>query len=426
MDDLTSTKHDHSQNSHHLEDPVIIKYQDLMIDPENATLIFHPLFSKAFGGLESSNPSTSSNAPLGLIAISGIPSFVNQKQNLFQKVYKLANLPDSYLETNLTDPRSMYNAGWSRGKEKLGDKPDQHKASFYFNPVTDLPGSKEDREQYPTSYPCNLWPENSLVEGFKDSATGLGCLMKKVVAMFAGHLDVFVRNCHINQMEKGKNSVDRDLENLKSSFCMSMGKEMKQTEKVKGRILYYFPLPKKGSLSSVNKADSWIGWHCDSGFLTALAGDAYLLHETGEFMEPNLVDPQAGLHVLDRNSVVRKINIPQHCMGIQIGECLQILSGGMVVATPHCVKGADPNWMNSSNECEKMPVARISFPCFIDTVPSFSLSAPKWCPRNEVLKKSIKSNKIPPLEKRWINDGMAFGEFLQKTFSMYYDWSLKV
>eukprot|EP00957_Ditylum_brightwellii_P065271 4950814-Ditylum_brightwellii.AAC.1 len=56
---------------------------------------------------------------------------------------------------------------------------------------------------------------------------------------------------------------------------------MKQTEKAKGRLLYYFPLDNGEVKDDVNNAKddadiaeySWIGWHNDSGFLTALAGD---------------------------------------------------------------------------------------------------------------------------------------------------------
>ena len=35
----------------------------------------------------------------------------------------------------------MYNVGWSHGKEKLGDKPDFAKGSFYANPLFDEPGT---------------------------------------------------------------------------------------------------------------------------------------------------------------------------------------------------------------------------------------------------------------------------------------------
>jgi hypothetical protein len=36
---------------------------------------------------------------------------------------------------------SMYNVGWSHGKEKLGDTPDFAKGSFYANPLYDEPGT---------------------------------------------------------------------------------------------------------------------------------------------------------------------------------------------------------------------------------------------------------------------------------------------
>jgi hypothetical protein len=48
----------------------------------------------------------------------------------------------------------------------------------------------------------------------------------------------------------------------------------------KGRLLYYFPLSEEESKNAGD--DSWIGWHNDSGFLTALAGDMYVNDTTGE------------------------------------------------------------------------------------------------------------------------------------------------
>mmetsp|Transcript_20348 Transcript_20348/g.56608 ORF Transcript_20348/g.56608 Transcript_20348/m.56608 type:complete len:142 (-) Transcript_20348:97-522(-) len=112
----------------------------------------------------------------------------------------------------------------------------------------------------------------------------------------------------------------------------------------------------------------------------------------------------AGLYVVDRKNQVRQVRLPSDCMGIQIGECTQILTGGAVIATPHCVKGAPT-------------VARTSLACFIDTPPTYLLEGPAVS--NDHLDSS--SSRVPPLSKRW-KDGMSFGEFLEKTFKMYYDF----
>ena len=428
---------------------VIIDYEDLLSDPEepSSKVKLYPLLTRAFGSKTYGNsnsvsePSPPHPPPLGLIAIRNIPTFVSKKQKLFQKIFNLATLPQDYLEGNLTDAKSLYNAGWSHGKEKLGRNatPDLSKASFYFNPITDVPGTEEERDLYPASYPCNIWPDESVTPGFEDCAKSLGCLMKDVVVLLARHIDVFVSDVIENSDESKRKLV-------------KIGAEMEKTEKVKGRILYYFPLDiengsaeekctNKTTNTITKKEDSWIGWHNDSGFLTALAGDAYIDHTTGKILDKKYVDPSAGLHVMDRNGTVVKVDIPEDCMGIQIGECLQIVTGGAVVATPHCVRGADPYYKYTDIEDEnnlkvKNNVARISFPCFIDTIPSFPLSVPGGCKREDVIKSTVRSARsvddtsssysiVPPLEDRWVKDGMEFGVFLQKTFAMYYDWSLK-
>jgi isopenicillin N synthase-like dioxygenase len=99
-----------------------------------------------------------------------------------------------------------------------------------------------------------------------------------------------------------------------------------------------------------------------------------------------------------------------------MGECVQILTGGTVVATPHCVRGAKSDG--------NLAVARISLPCFIDTPPNVPLCMPpRGCTRDQVLSAGVGTTRVPPLSARWTEDGMAFGDFLQKTFSLYYNWS---
>jgi isopenicillin N synthase-like dioxygenase len=278
---------------------------------------------------------------------------------------------------------SLYNAGWSHGKEKLkANTPDTAKASFYFNPVVDVPGSAEDREKYPVSYPINKWPQKTL-PNLEPAAKRLGCLMKGVAVHLSKHIDAYAHS-----------------HNPKYPPQM-LYNTLKDTEKVKGRLLYYYPLPE----STPESEDSWIGWHNDSGYLTALAGDIYM-DPSGKILTES-PSPSAGLYIVDGNNNVCKVDLPSDCMAIQMGECTQIVTGGAVVATPHCVKGA-PN------------LARVSLVCFIDTPPSTQLSVPEGSTSDTVLAKT--SVRVPPLADRWAND-MTFGDFLQKTFEMYYEWN---
>jgi len=238
----------------------------------------------------------------GVIGISDVPGFENARNNLLSCAHKLAHLPSDAL-TKLEDPKSLYNAGWSHGKEKLGDKPDLAKGSFYFNPLSDLPGTEEGRKKYPLSYPINIWPKDE-IPSLEPAAKKLGIIMHECCIGVAGHIDRYVAS--------KLPGYDADL----------MESAMKKTDKAKGRLLYYFPMePKSGE-----KQEAWIGWHNDSGFLTALAGDMYVDDETGEVCE--CPDEEAGLYVINRLGKEVKVNIPKNCMAIQLGECTQIVTGG--------------------------------------------------------------------------------------------------
>jgi hypothetical protein len=196
---------------------------------------------------------------IGILAVRGVPGFVQAKDAFLPMAHTLAKeLPESYREEHLTDPASLYNAGWSFGKEKLGhDKPpDTAKGSFYYNPVTDVPGTEEDRIKYPYSYPCNKWPNEHLLPRFRANANTIGLILRDVSLEVAKKLDVFVASrLHLRQQS--------------DSRMVSLFHNLKNTDKVKARLLYYFPLVSDPSDSNadsmgLSKAmpsdieDSWV------------------------------------------------------------------------------------------------------------------------------------------------------------------------
>jgi isopenicillin N synthase-like dioxygenase len=326
----------------------------------------------------------------GVIGIRNVPGFVAAKRAVLSQAFTLSHLPEASLKA-LEDPASLYNAGWSHGKEKLGDKPDFSKGSFYFNPLTDVAGTPEERAQFPVSYPVNRWPSEEM-PGLEPACKELGQLMKAVASDMAAHIDSYVcSRC--------------------PEYQPVLGAAMRDTDKAKGRLLYYFPVPPPSEGADL-KSDSWIGWHNDSGFLTCLAGDMYVDEDTG--LEIPCPDPAAGLYVTDRNGNDVKVDIPADCLAIQLGECVQILSGGTVRATPHCVRGA------VSPPGSSVRVARVSHPVFVDTKPTFVLSSSNK--REQVLQSAV-TNKVPPLGERWLADNQTFGDFLAKTFEKYYESS---
>ena len=345
---------------------VTISYADVI----NANVDVNDAISAAYGP-----------EGLGVIIISDVPDWQDLTKRTIPLAHKLVNLGPEILKSLEHEP-SLYNSGWSFGKEKLGDKPDFKKGSFYFNPLCDDP-RPDIREKYPWALPDNRWPRDSLPE-FEVMCKKLGTRMHEVIVALAKRID---------GMRLGA----------------PIASELETSMKAKGRVLYYFPLSKVELVDASKNPDGWIGWHNDSGFLTGLTPDIYFNHNTGEII-PNPEPETAGLWVADRAGVLRKVTIPPNCMAIQCGECLQVITGGKLVATPHCVR---PPLHNPG-------VSRACMPLFVDSTPEFKLE----CPNNDidaVFQNTVKQ-WVPPLADRW-TQGQTFADFLGASFKAYYTWA---
>ena len=161
------------------------------------------------------------------------------KNKVLPLSYNLANLPVEELD-KLEDPDSLYNSGWSYGKEQLKpNKVDKSKGSFYFNPLVDIPGTEEDRTKYPISYPINKWPSSNsescnAVSELEPTCKEIGTLMKNVAVLVAYYIDQYVAS------KKSTTSTNDTI----SDTDVSLYDLLKDTIKVKGRLLYYYPLSK--------------------------------------------------------------------------------------------------------------------------------------------------------------------------------------
>lgn len=349
---------------------VTISFSDLISEKDLGQQI-----SKAFGP-----------DGLGLLTIKDIPGFSQQRQTLLPLAHRVAKLPQDVLRT-LEDEESMYNAGWSFGKEKLGDKPDLAKGSFYANPIVDQAGSPEERQKYPFFYPKNRWPSDNLPE-LEEAFKTLGKTMYDATLLLAKHIDKYLES------------------QLEAYEVFKLTSQLTRTQKVKGRLLYYFP---------TNASQEWIGWHNDSGFLTALTSSIFMDDSSGLQVSKSTVSKNGGLFIIDRNGNEVKVTIPEDEMAVQCGECLQIISGGLLVATPHCVRP-------STSLDPKVHLSRGTFPVFVDCGAEASLDAPEGIDRSQVFQSTMKS-RVPPLESRWTYNGMHFVSFLEDSFKKYYDWS---
>lgn len=124
-------------------------------------------------------------------------------------------------------------------------------------------------------------------------------------------------------------------------------------------------------------------------------------------------DPLAGLYIKARNGALVCAAIPPDCCAFQCGETLQIASGGVVRATPHCVRAADAPG-----------VSRATLAVFMEPGPEAPMAAPPGADTGALLRGAeLLPRGVPPLASRWDptrEGGDTFGAFTDRTLSMYY------
>lgn len=220
--------------------------------------------------------------------------------------------------------------------------------------------------------PRNVWPSQSSLSLFEPSFKNLGQYLNELCIHLSRHLDEYVRyklpDCNASSLHKSL-----------SSSCNPVG-----------RVLNYFP----------PSPPTWCGVHNDHGSLTALLSGAFYQSDSAESLPP---DPEAGLHILC-NGVEHRVMFPADVIAFQIGEAAQIMSGGVLRATPHFVKGG-----------VRKDVSRVSFAVFFQPNPWDPLIMPKGAIAEDVLQTD---KGIPQLASRWV-EGDTFGMFSERTGRAY-------
>eukprot|EP00569_Conticribra_weissflogii_P005600 CAMPEP_0171348544 /NCGR_PEP_ID=MMETSP0878-20121228/31168_1 /TAXON_ID=67004 /ORGANISM="Thalassiosira weissflogii, Strain CCMP1336" /LENGTH=413 /DNA_ID=CAMNT_0011852923 /DNA_START=29 /DNA_END=1270 /DNA_ORIENTATION=+ len=406
---------------------ITIPYADLLSacqDDTSDASNFDTLIEASFGSLPTS---------LGIIAVTDVPALPELRLKLLPLARKLANLPQDQLD-EITDANAQYQVGWSHGREKLeGDKLDLGKGSFYFNPLTDnLVESMLERRQkknndetdnnttsvlkwdesidsikseeelkklaqsQPGFFAPNVWPTKTIPE-LETVAKEVGILIHQVGILIAKCCDSYVS-------AKCPRYDNHKLENvLRHSKCC------------KARLLHYFAseTPKVNDETGSNEEkdtdfSNWCGWHNDHGSLTGLLPALYV-NERGEIID--CPDPKAGLYIKSRTGKLVHAKLPENSLAFQVGETMQIHTGGWLQATPHAVRG-----------CNVGNVTRETFAVFMEPEYHSSMNLPdgrtvedtqcieaeKWLP-----------GSVQTLRSRW-KPGMNFGEFSDATFSAFH------
>ncbi|CAJ1356301.1 unnamed protein product [Effrenium voratum] len=180
----------------------------------------------------------------------------------------------------------------------------------------------------------------------------------------------------------------------------------------RGRSFCPSPTSCRSWVSRPSPATSnWCGWHNDNSVITGLVPALWLYEDTGEEAPASAVSGSGGLYIQGRDRSVIRVSLPPDCLGFQIGEASQILSGGVLVATPHQVRPLAGK--------QERPICRETFALFIEPQWDAPIGPPEGVGYDSVLKEE-ESELIPPLSKRLkITKDAApviFGEYLGDSF----------
>jgi isopenicillin N synthase-like dioxygenase len=122
-------------------------------------------------------------------------------------------------------------------------------------------------------------------------------------------------------------------------------------------------------------------------------------------------DARAGLYIMSRSGALVRAPIPADCCAFQCGETLQVASGGLLRATPHCVRAA---------QAAEGVVSRANLAVFMEPNPTARMGMPEGADRAAMLGGAeLLPRGVPPLATRWA-EGDTFSAFTDKTLAAYY------
>lgn len=242
----------------------------------------------------------------------------------------------------------------------------------------------------------NFWPSDPSCKGVEPFFKSIGRYVNDIGLHVARHCDKFVR----------------DKLGTKHQFS-SLEESLRTSKVVKGRLLNYFPPDSNTepiALASDMKDELWCGYHNDHGTLTGLlAGQFYTANDQKPLA--TTPDSRAGLYVHRRdNDLAEKVVIPLDCIAFQIGEAAQIMSGGVLRATPHAVVMPKTNIAN---------ISRVTLAVFLQPNPWEPLHMPRNYGPAESDETLETSHLVPSLRSGRYKQGDLFVDFAAKTIKAY-------
>lgn len=186
----------------------------------------------------------------------------------------------------------------------------------------------------------------------------------------------------VNDISDGKQTmlIELSVSTYLSDTSISIARLISSSQTTKGRLLNYYPPSSDTEAQTDNEPiDNWCGFHLDHSLFTGLCSvrvnpesmlyasycTQAMYLSADERGLPSIVPPpsaNSGLYIRDRGGKLTKVSIPKDCLAFQTGEALELVTGGRLRATPHCVRvGSSP---------QASAVSRSTFALFMQCVKS--------------------------------------------------------
>jgi len=216
-------------------------------------------------------------------------------------------------------PGSRNASGYSRGL-------DGNRSGLYFHPSTDTPAEllPEGAEAEAAFYSPNSWPDDELPD-----------LRTRARAAAPFLVDIG---------RKLARAMDRRLEtSLGGAYRPGTLQTLAGQAEVcnhKCRLICYHDFESEEQRSK-NKG-MWAPPHKDTGLFTVLVPAVFYDTEGLQRLAGGCPDQEVGLYVRSRRGGIQQIKPPSgvgECLFFQLGEAIQVVTGGLYHATEHCVRG---------------------------------------------------------------------------------------
>jgi isopenicillin N synthase-like dioxygenase len=227
------------------------------------------------------------------------------RDRLFARFLELTDRPREDKEP-LNRPDLWFQRGWTPPNTEravaAGGQPD-FKECYFAAP---LPTDPEAQLEYPQLYADNVWPEGKDGVELREDTLTLGRQLHEAgLALLSG-------------VALGLGLHERWFDNRLGGAAHVL------------RLLRYLPL----SEAQLSEDVLWGEEHTDFNLLTLLAGGCFFDPDGGAAPSP---DPESGLFLRTREGERVRGQAPEGCLVAQVGQQLEILTGGALVATPHVI-----------------------------------------------------------------------------------------